>query len=463
MFARADCPAMRERLDPDIDLTRRRAVGLAGLGLASALGVDTFRGAGGADVSGPGGRPDASGEAIAAYVRGCTAFGLDLLSELPDEEPNVMVSPLGLSSALAMTWAGARGKTERRMAETCHFPLGQDDLHPAVGAIQHDLDGRGGGVQHRQFPQVWNVNRFSLGLANAFWGQTGYPFADPFRETLAENYGADLREVDFESSPDAARRRINDWGKRASDGRVDELLEPGTVTEFTKFALTNAVALVADWQQPFDLDDTEQGEFTRPDGSTVDVPLMYQEGQFALLWEHRDKSDIGMGYRVAELPYVGGDVSMVLVVPRRDHSLADLEGAIDGAWLQRRFADLDERGPGEVSVTMPKFTFANEFELADVLDRLGMTTAFDAETADFGRMTDPPGAADGLHLSHVVQDTYVSVDEEGTVAVAVSASLGEQVSGHPSITLDRPFLFCIRDRPTDAVLFLGRVTDPSVK
>jgi len=453
---------MRERLDPDVDLTRRQAVGLAGLGLAGALGIDTFRGAGGAEVSGPDGRPDTSDEAVDAYARGCTAFGLDLLSELPDDEPNAMVSPLGLSSALAMTWAGARGETERRMAEGCHFPLEQDRLHPAVGALQHDLDGRGRGVQHREFPQMWNVNRFSLGLANAFWGQTGYPFADAFRETLAENYGADLREVDFESSPEAARRRINDWGKRASDGRVDELLAPGTVTGFTKFALTNAVALRADWQQPFDPDDTERGEFTRPDGSTVDVPLMHQEGQFTLLREYPDDTEAGVGYRAVELPYVGGDVSMVLVVPEHDRSLAELERAIDAAWLESRFADLDDRGPGEAMVTMPKFSFANEFELGETLEGMGMTTAFDAKAADFGGMTDPADAADGLHLSHVVQDTYVAVDEEGTVAVAISASLGDQVSGHPSITLNRPFLFCIRDRPTDAVLFLGRVTDPSV-
>lgn len=302
MFARTDRPAMRERLESDIDLTRRRAVGLAGLGLAGALGVDTFRGGGSADVSGPDGRPDASDDEIAAYVRGCTDFGLDLLSELPDEVPNAMISPLGLSSALAMTWAGARGGTERRMAETCHFPLGQDRLHSAPGALQHDLDGRGGDVQHREFPTVWNVNRFSLGLANAFWGQTGYPFASSLRETLAENYGADLREVDFESSPDAAQRRINDWGTRASDGRVDELLGPDTVTELTRFALTNAVALRADWQQPFDPDDTERGAFTRPDGSTVDIPLMHQEGQFTLLREYPDNADAGVGYRAVELP-----------------------------------------------------------------------------------------------------------------------------------------------------------------
>lgn len=451
---------MRKRVNP----TRRRLLALLGVAGAGGLTWDVVRTAGNVDITGPDKRPATSDEDVDAYVRGCTAFGLDLLAELVDVDPdrNLLLSPLGLSGVLAMTWAGARGETQQRMRETLHFPHGQDRLHPAVGALQYDLDQRGAGVQHRNVPQVWNVNRFELRLANALWGQTDYPFRESFLETLEHNYGSDLRTANFSTSPDAARQRINRWGSQASGGLVTDLLPPDSITRYTKFVLTNAVYLRADWHRPFDPDDTEPGEFTRPDGSTVEVPMMDQKDEFPFLWARPDEeAQEDIGYRAVELPYVGEAVSMVLFVPEGEGSLEDLERMVDAAWLEERFADLDEQGGGEVNVRMPRFTFRNDFDLVAPLESIGMTTAFDAERANFEGMTDPPEAADGLRLAHVFHDTYVAVDEEGTVAVAVSASIGEQVSGSPSIILDRPFLFCIRDRETDAVLFLGRVVDPS--
>jgi serpin B len=359
-----------------------------------------------------------------------------------------------------MTWAGARNETRDRMRDTLHFPHDQEQLHPAVGALQHDLAERGAGLQHREFPEVWNVNRFELGLVNALWGQANYPFRTSFLETLARGYGSGLKSVDFVADPVEARRQINRWAKQASDGHVEELVSPDAIDRYTVFILTNAVALRADWQQPFDPDDTDPGEFTRPDGTTATVSMMRQEGEFPLLSVHEDEAEGGVGYQVVELPYVSGDVSMVLAIPRSDQSLADLERVVDTAWLESRFADLDEQRAREVLLTMPRFTFGNDFELSDQLKALGMTTAFDVERADFSGMTDPPSAAADLHLDWVFHDTRVAVDEEGTVAVAVTG-LGAQVtSGPPSIVLDRPFLFCIRDRETDAVLFLGRVVDP---
>ena len=452
---------MNNRPPPELD--RRKLLGLLGVGALGGGTWDIVRGAANVSVTGPTDRPEASDEDVAAYVRGCTQFGFDLLAELVSATPkkNLMVSPLGLSGALAMTWAGARNETQRRMRDTLHFPHDQARLHPAVGALQYDLAKRGTELQHRKFPEVWNVNRFELGLANALWAQANYPFGTSFLETLTRNYGSELNSVDFDADSAAARRQINRWAKQASDGHVEELIPPNFIDRYTVFVLTNAVALRADWQQPFDPDDTDPGEFTRPDGTTVTVPMMRQEGEFPLLSVHEDEAEGGVGYQVVELPYVSGDVSMVLAIPSFDQSLADLERVMDAGWLESRFADLDERRAEEVMVTMPQFTFGNDFELTHQLQALGMTTAFTPNRADFGGMTDPPSAAAGLHLDWVFHDTYVAVDEEGTVAVAVSAIGGEVQSGPPSIVLDRPFLFCIRDRETDAVLFLGRVVDPS--
>lgn len=443
-------------------MNRRRLLGLAGLGLTGGATWDVVRGGADVSVTGPKTRPKASDEEVAAYVQGSTQFGLDLLAELENDNDNknLMISPLGLSGALAMTWAGTRNETHRRMRETLHFPYGQDRLHSIVGALQYDLDRRGSDLQHREIPEIWNTNRFELGLSNTLWGQADYPFRASFLNTLAHNYGSDLQSVDFSANPDDTRRRINQWGKRASGGHVEELIPPSAIDTDTRLVLANAVFLRADWQQPFDPQDTEPGKFTRPDGTVVEVPMMHQKGDFPLLRKRGDDAEGGVGYDMIELPYVGGEVSMVLMVPSRKWSLADLEQVVDAAWIKSRFADLDQ-GSGEAMVTMPRFTFGNDFELTDQLRALGMTTAFDAQRADFGRVTDPTSAAEGLHLDWVVHDTYVAVDEEGTIAVAVSAGSIEAVSAPPSITLDRPFLFCIRDRETDAVLFLGRMVDPS--
>lgn len=451
---------MSDRLD--IDLDRRQLIGLGGLGLMGGLAWDVFRDVSDVSVTAPAERPDASDEDLAAYVQSCTEFGLNLLSELADADAhgNVLLSPLGLSAALAMTWAGARGETQRRMRETLHFPYGQDRLHPAVGALQYDL-AQHERIQHREVPEIWNDNNFELGLTNALWGQQDYPFASSFRETLSSNYGTELQSIDFDVEAEVARQRINRWAKLASNGHVSELVPPGAIDQYTVYVLTTAVYLRADWQQPFDPDDTEPGQFTRPDGSTVEVPMMQQEGEFPLLWVRDDDAEQDVGYRAVELPYVGGDVSMVLAVPSRDHSLADLEAVVDAAWLEARFTDLDEQEAHETMVTMPRFTFGNDLELTDQLEALGMTTAFDPGRADFSGVTDPPSAADSLHLAWVFHNTHVAVDEKGTVAVAVTGVGSEETSAPPSITLDRPFLCCIRDRNTDAVLFLGRVVDPS--
>lgn len=474
------------------DLHRRHllglgGLGLAGLGLAGSAAWNVGRAAADVEVVGPDTRPETTDEAIDAYVRGCTDFGLDLLAALaavdgPDR--NLMLSPLGLSSALAMAWAGTRGETERRMAETLRFPHGQSRLHPAVGALQYDLDGRGPEDGDSGILGFGNDDQFELGLVNAFWGQAGFPFRESYLDTLSRNYGSDLREVDFDAGTADATRRINTWAQEASGGRVEELVPPDAIDHRTVAVLATVVALHADWQQPFEPSDTRQKAFTRPDGSTVEVPMMHGKGQFPSLgvWTDEPQSsdagnseaengevdssdrESGVGYRMVELPYVGGEVSMVLVVPSRDRSLADLEAAVDAAWLAARFADLDDQregGPVAVRVRLPRFTFGTDLELTDQLEALGMTTAFDAARADFTGMTDSPTVAEQLRLDWVFHDTHVAVDEAGTGAVAASAAGVERVSLPPVITFDRPFLFCIRDRPTDAVLFLGRVVDPS--
>jgi len=435
-------------------LRRRTLLGLAGAGLLGGLGWNVTRASVGGQVTGPEDRPDADDEDVTAYARENAAFGLDLLRELAeaDRASNLMVSPVSASGGLAMAWAGARGETEAEMREALRFPLGQADLHPAVGALQYDLGHRAEAVPRFEVPQVWRSNTFELAVANALWGQAGYPFREDFLETTEENYGGGFREVDFEAAPGTARSRINDWAATATDGNVDELIPPNVLDEFSRLVLTNAVYLLADWERPFDPDDTEEREFTALGGSTSRVPMMRQEEEFSRV------VDRGAGYQIVELPYVGGEVSMVVVLPPSGEFEAFV-GSLDGAWLAARFAELDERDPVELRLTMPRFEFEAGFELSDSLRAMGMDRAFDPRSANFDGIAPRKETGERLFVGDVFHDAYVRVDEEGTEAAAVTGVHMMAESAPPSVTLDRPFLFLIRDRGTDAVLFLGRVVD----
>ena len=434
-------------------LRRRTVLGLAGMGLAGGLTWNVTRASVASTVSGPETRPDADEADIAAYTRENAAFGLELLGEVADDAPasNLLVSPLSASGALAMTWAGARGETEAEMREALRFPHDQSDLHPTVGALQYDINERAGAVPRFEVPQVWRSNTFELAVANALWGQRGYPFREPFLETVEANYGGGLREVEFRTDAGASRAAINGWAASATNGRVDDLVPPDVLDERTRLVLTNAVYLLADWARPFDPDDTEDREFTALDGSTSRVPTMHQEAEFRYL-AGRDPD-----YRAVELPYVGGDVSMVILLPA-EGAFESFAASIDGAWLADRFAELDGTDPREVRLSVPRFEFETALELSGPLESLGMSTAFD-RTAEFEGIARPSETGERLYIGDVFHDTYVRVDEEGTEAAAATGVHMQAVSAPPAITVDRPFLFLIRDRETDAVLFLGRVVD----
>jgi serpin B len=436
-------------------LDRRTALGLVGSGLAGGLLWDAATSAVTADAGGPDRRPEATRDAVEAYAHGNAGFGLDLLGELAAAAPetNRMVSPLSVSASLAMTWAGARGETASEMRETLRFPHGRPELHRAVGALHHELGRRADDVPRFEGYQLWETNRFELRLANALWGQSGFPFAEPFLETLERYYGGGLRTADFEGDPEGARRQVNDWAASRTAGRIDDLLPEGSITPMTRLVLANAVYLLADWDRQFDPEETENEQFTAIHGRSRQVRMMEQTDEFRAVFDRE------AGYRAVELPYVGGDLAMVFVMPsRRETPFREFEAAVDGAWLTDRFAELDAAGERETLVRIPRFEFETGTRLNGPLRELGMVSAFDREDANFDGVV-AEGSDLQLYISHVFHDTYVAVDETGTEAAAATGSLVEEVSAPPTFAADRPFLFCVRDRPTDAVLFLGRVVD----
>ena len=314
--------------------------------------------------------PDAPEADVEALVDGNSAFGFDLYHVLAERQgdSNLFYSPYSLSLALAMTYAGARGVTEAEMAEALHFTLSQQALHPTFNDLDQMLEARGEGAAGQ------DDGGFRLNIANAIWGQRDYAFLSTYLDALAANYGAGLRVLDFASAPEASRVTINDWIGEETEGKIEDLIPHGAIDPMTRLVLTNAIYFNAAWANPFQEDATQDGPFVRLDGSKIDVPMMRQTESFGYA--------AGDGYQVVELPYDGGELSMVICLPDRER-FSDFEAALDAERVRGILDDMTYR---DVELTLPRFEVESEFGLSEALAELGMETAFSGD-ADFSGMT----------------------------------------------------------------------------
>jgi len=384
--------------------------------------------------------PDVSTSEQALLVEGNSAFAFELYQALKGEEDNLFYSPYSISLALAMTYAGARGETAQQMADTLQFLLEQERLHPAFNWLDAELAKRGEGAAGK------DGEGFRLNIVNAIWGQKDYEFLSSFLDVLAENYGAGLRILDFITETERSRVTINDWVSDQTEGRIEDLIPQGAINELTRLVLTNAIYFNAAWECPFDEDMTADGLFYLLDGGQVTVPMMKQMESFGYTE--------GEGYQAVELPYDGGELSMVILLPEAGKFEA-FEETLNAQQVDAIISDLQYN---EVTLTMPQFEFDSEFSLKDTLAEMGMPIAFSGG-ADFSGMTGNPE----LFISDVVHKAFVAVDEAGTEAAAATAVIMEltAVPEPPvEVTIDRPFIFLIRDIETGAILFVGRVLNP---
>lgn len=372
---------------------------------------------------------------LSEVVDGDNAFSADLYGAFAAEEGNVFLSPFSVYSALGMTYAGANGSTADELRDVLY--VGDDDgaFHENLGALTTDLNGRFEGYQ--------------IAIGNRLFGQKGLDWQTEFLDITADDYGAELQEEDFEQKPARALDDINGWVSKATKGHIDELLSPSDIDTSTRLVLTNAIWFKGDWETPFKEENTEDAAFTLADGSTVTVPTMRgtpeaQYGEFD-------------GGKVLNLFYETGEIEMFAILPNAADGLPALEASLDGETL---VALLDGVDDAEVDVRLPKLDLRQHASLNDMLAGLGMPTAF-SPGADFSGML----ADEQLYLSKAVHEAWVSVDEGGTEAAAATAivvSKGGTDDGEiPSFVADHPFIFGIRDHLTGAILFMGRVADPT--
>ena len=392
--------------------------------------------------------PSTSATEVAGLVNGNSTFAFDLYQTLREQGGNLFYSPHSISLALSMTYAGAGGETASQMADILHFSLTRDRLHPAFNTLVQELASRGEGTEDR------GGERFRLNIVNAVWGQEGHDFREPFLDVLAESYGAGVRSADFRATPEESRLAINDWVAENTEDRIRDLIPPDVINTLTRMVLTNAIYFNASWSYPFSESSTRERTFHLLDRAVVYVPMMKtaEELRYAS----------GDGYQAVDLPYVGHELSMTVIVPDRGR-FTEFENSLDAALVDRIVAGLEFR---YVTLDLPKFDFESQFRLGETLKSMGMPNAFNSAASDFSGMDGRSclaGDPECLFIREVVHKAFVSVDEAGTEAAAATGVVMQIESAPPSpvsVTVDRPFIFLIRDQETEAILFVGRVEKP---
>lgn len=368
-------------------------------------------------------------------------FGLELLREAAAQDSNAILSPASIVLALAMARAGARGDTAAEMDQVLRGAA-SDDHATWLNALDAALAARSGTFKDR-FNKDADV---TLSIANQSFAQAEFPWEPAYLDALAGRFGAGLRLVDFAGDAEGARRDINAWVAERTEQRIRELLGQGIVDAATRLVLVNAIYMKAAWQAPFPEPATAPAGFSRLDGSSVDVTTMHVTTGF--------RYATGNGWQAVELPYVGRQLAMLVILP---DNLSTFEATFDGAALTQIVAALEDQ---RVNLSLPRFGIETKVDLAEVLSDMGMPLAFDAQRADFTGIT----SVDDLYISAVIHQANIDVDEEGTEASAATGVVMGVTSLPPEpivMTVDRPFLFALRDVETGAILFLGRVVEPA--
>jgi len=369
---------------------------------------------------------------------GNTAFALELYTRLKTADGNLFFSPYSISTCLAMTYAGARGDTAAQMAQTLHFDTNQKQLAASFGKLETQLN-----TKQKKIG-------IELDIANGLWAQKKKPFLPAFLDVAKRSYGANLKQVDFRTGADTARTEINDWVAHKTKGKITDLIQAGVLNPETKLVLVNAIYFTGQWARKFDKHDTTNAPFSVTPTRQLQVPLMSLTAN--LKYAEVD------GLQFLELPYVGDDISMVVLLPRDVDGLKSVEDRLNQQTLDRWLAQAREQ---KVAVSLPKFKLAAQFSLAKPLTEMGMTDAF-SPGANFSGMD----GERNLFISAVVHKAFVDVNEEGTEAAAATAVVMRSMAvmmprPTPIFRADHPFIFLIRDNHSGSILFLGRLVEPN--
>lgn len=368
-------------------------------------------------------------------VRSGNAFGLKLFRSVhaaSSHEPNVVVSPLSVSMALGMTLNGAEGKTRTAMEKTLErSDLSAAEINDAYRSLIDLLLGLDPSVQMK--------------IANSIWHRNTFPVEQAFKDTNRVHFDAAVEALDF-GSPGAVDR-INEWVRTSTQGTIDTIIQdiPSRVVMY----VMNTIYFKGRWRQPFDPADTKPASFHHPDGSTSQVDMMTLESP---IFPYARMDD----YQAVDLAYGDSLYTMTIVLPDEGVPLDSVVSTLDTEQWKQTTAQL--QAERLTSLTMPKFKIDYNTSLNRALQSMGMDVAFDPNRANFDGIN--PNQKD-LHISNVKHKTFIEVDEKGTEASAATSVAIAVTSARPTIRIDRPFAFVLRERHSGTVLFMGSVTDPT--
>ena len=382
-------------------------------------------------------------------------LGIELLAQT--HSPNALLSPYSIQNALAMTYAGADGSTRTEMAKVLHFP--EDGLDASFMALNSDLAQIGENTKiavDRSKQHGGPAEPVTIQIANRLFGQESFEFRPAFLDLVKNDYHAPLEPLNFAQHPDQATQKINSWVEEATHQRIRDLIPKDALDQTTRLVLVNAIYLKAAWAQEFAKSATQPAAFLT--GGTTDVPTMHLTSRLGYAKRN--------GYTAVTLPYIGGDLQFLILLPDQPNGLPGLEAKLDATALSG-CAALE---PHKIILSLPKFKMEPPtLALSAALQSLGMKSAFDIppRSANFDRMAQrTPDRY--LYISQVFHKTFLSLDENGTEAAAATAVAMMMMSAMPApepppieVRVDHPFLFAIQHRSSGACLFLGRMTDPT--
>lgn len=368
-----------------------------------------------------------------------SAFAFDLYGKLSDPEGNLFFSPYSISTALAMTQAGARGETEKQMAKVLHFSQPEKELNAAFAQLQGRLK------------EAQGDDKVTLAIANSIWPGEQYKILDSYKDTLKSNFGVSVAPLDY-GKTEEARVTINNWVEKKTHDKIKDLIGPGVLTPDVKLTLVNAIYFFGKWQAAFDPKQTTDADFQVSPGKKETVSMMARTGEYSYAEQKY--------FQILQVPYQEAELSMLIVLPKKGDGLHMVEAMLSGKNLAEWKTQLTEK---KVVVQLPKFKMTwGAQDITGSLKKLGMTEAFNASRADFSGMDGDPH---GLYVGLVLHKAFIDVSESGTEAAAATAvtmmtAMAPMGPPPPVFRADHPFFFLIQENQTGSILFMGRVVDP---
>ena len=370
-------------------------------------------------------------------------LAMDLYSKYKSKEENLFYSSYSISSALAMTYEGAKGKTAEEMQAVLHLPNDKEKIHSDFASI---------------FTEINKADKsYQLTTANALWAQNDYPFREDYFKTVDDYYSGKVTNLDFKTDTENSRVTINNWVEDKTNDKIKDLIPKGILTSDTRLVLTNAIYFKANWSSQFNAENTADGQFKLGSGASTTAEMMYQINDF----KYGETKDL----QILEMDYLGNDLSMLIILPK-ENDLNSLENSISVSNLASWEKNMDTE---EVRVTIPKFKFETKYFMAEDLKEMGMPTAFDGSLADFTGMWNRQ-RDENLYISQVIHQTFIEVAEAGTEAAAATAVIMAETSAGPGpvtkpkvFTANHPFIFIIQQKDTGNILFMGRVSNPTTQ